>query len=207
MPKLTSYHLKLIAAVTMLLDHIGEVLYPEVDWLRMIGRFSFPIFLWLLVQGEARSQNIWRYGLRLGILGLISQPIYQFAFEVNSLNVLFHLLIGLFCLRAIRKNQKWGWLVWIAGAIITELFDISYGSYGIALLLLIRYFRPTALWGMAWIGFNLSSILLFGTFQLPAIATPLLFICFSGAQGPKARWFYGFYPVHIALLGLIRAWL
>ena len=67
MPGLTSYHLKLIAALTMVVDHIGVLFYPHLDWLRMIGRVSFPLFIWLLTQGEAHTKDIWRYGLRLGL--------------------------------------------------------------------------------------------------------------------------------------------
>ncbi len=92
MTGLTSYHLKLIAALTMLVDHIGVVFYPDLDWLRVIGRISFPLFIWLLVQGESHTKDIWRYGLRLGLLGLISQPIYQVTFDTEYLNILFLLL-------------------------------------------------------------------------------------------------------------------
>ena len=207
MTGLTSYHLKLIAAVTMLLDHIGAMLYPEVSWLRVVGRISFPLFVWLLVQGEARTKNVWRYGLRLGLLALVSQPFYQVALDVRDPNVLFLLLVGLGCLRVARKVPEIAVPIWLVAAIASQLLNISYGSYGIALILLIRYFRSTnLLWWLAWIALHLISIWPFGTFQLPAIAVPLLFISFNGQRGPKARWFYSFYPGHLALLTLIQAW-
>lgn len=204
MPRLTSYHLKLIAALTMLLDHIGAILYPETDWLRMVGRISFPLFVWFIVQGETHTRDIWRYGVRLGILGLISQPIYQIAFETSDLNVVFLLLIGLVCLRVSREQPTWTFPVWMLAALGTELLSISYGSYGIALFLLFRYFRSNSLWWTMWIGFNLISMAVFGTFQLPAIGVPLLFLLFNGKRGPQIRGFYGFYPGHIALLAAIH---
>lgn len=199
---LTSYHLKLIAAFTMLLDHIGVIVYPEVEWLRVVGRISFPLFVWLLIQGERYTKNVWKYGLRLGLLGAIAQPIYQFAFETSQLNVLFHLLVGLVCLRVTRAKPTLSIFVWILAAVATELLNISYGSYGIALLLLFRYYRADWYWWLVWIGANLISIIPFGTFQLPVVGVPLLFLLFNGRRGSSARWFYGFYPGHIALLAI-----
>lgn len=204
MTGLNSHHLKLIAAVSMLLDHISVVLYPEIDWLRMVGRISFPLFAWLLVQGEAHTRNVWRYGLRLGLLGLISQPIYQITFDVATLNILFHLLIGLVCLRTSRAQPRWTWPIWIAGGLIAEVLDISYGGYGIALILLLRYFRNRPQWWIAWISLHLVSIPLFGTFQLPMLPVPFLWMAYNQQRGTKARWFYAFYPAHLLLLLLIR---
>lgn len=203
MTGLTSYHLKLIAALTMLVDHIGVVFYPDLDWLRVIGRISFPLFIWLLVQGESHTKDIWRYGLRLGLLGLISQPIYQVTFDTEYLNILFLLLVGLVCLRVTRQQPVLMVPVWTLAVLIAEVLDISYGGYGIILILLIRYFRPNLLWWLAWVGFQLIWAWYAGSFQLPITVVPLLFIAFNGQRGPKARWFYGFYPGHLALLALI----
>ncbi|MBE9078976.1 TraX family protein [Romeria aff. gracilis LEGE 07310] len=204
MTGLTSYHLKLIAALTMLVDHIGVVFYPDLVWLRMIGRVSFPLFVWLLVQGEAHTKNIGRYGLRLGLLGLVSQPVYQMVFDTAQLNILFQLLIGLVCLRAARQRPELMPPVWITGALIAEALPISYGGYGIILILLTRYFRPNLPWWLAWVSFHLIWTGIAGPFQLPAIGAPLLFMAFNGQRGPQARWFYGFYPGHLALLTLLR---
>lgn len=204
MTGLTSYHFKLIAALTMLIDHIGAVLYPEADWLRAVGRISFPVFVYLLVQGETRTKDVWRYGLRLGLLGLVSQPIYQLTFDTHQLNVLFLLLIGLVCLRVSRQYSQLSLPIWLAGALAAELLNTSYGSYGIVLVLLIRAFQPTLLWWLGWLGFNLLWMsLIGGWFQLPVLWVPLLFVLANGQRGARARWFYGFYPGHLALLELV----
>ncbi|MBD2258319.1 TraX family protein [Pseudanabaena sp. FACHB-2040] len=200
---LSSFHIKLLAAITMLIDHIGAVLYPEVDWLRAIGRISFPLFVWLLVQGEAHTRDIWRYGLRLVLLGLISQPIYQLTFGVTDLNILFQLSVGLVCLRLARQWPDLQILVWLAGAAVTEVLNMNYGSYGIVLVLLTRYFRPNFAWCLVWVGFHLVWARFMGPFQLPAAVIPLFFFWANGQRGPKARWFYAFYPGHLALLALI----
>ena len=55
---LSSNALKLIALLTMFLDHIGAVLIDS-GWmnqvLRMVGRVSFPIFAFLLVEGTTNT--------------------------------------------------------------------------------------------------------------------------------------------------------
>ena len=201
---LTSYHLKLLAAITMVIDHIGVVFYPDLDGLRMIGRISFPLFVWLLIQGETYTKDVGRYGLRLAVLGFVSQPIYHLLFDTNRLNILFLLLVGLVGLRLSRQRPDLAIPVWFAGAAVTELLQISYGAYGIALVILTRYFRPTPIWWLAWVGFHLIWVQFEGTFQLPVAAVPLLFMLANGQRGPKARWFYGFYPGHLALLWLVR---
>ena len=37
--------LKVIAIVTMLFDHMGLFFYHDNTWLRLVGRFSMPLFL------------------------------------------------------------------------------------------------------------------------------------------------------------------
>lgn len=200
---LTSYHIKVLATVTMLVDHIGVVFFPEAIGFRIIGRLSFPLFVWLLVQGEAHTRAVGRYGLRLAILGVVTQPIYQATFDTTELNILFQLLIGLVCLRFARRFPRIQSAVWLGAAVLTELGNVGYGSYGIGLIVLTRYFRPNLLWALAWVGLHLVDAWLYGPFQLPAMVVPLIFWLANGERGPKARWFYAFYPGHLALLWLI----
>ena len=46
-PNLYDY-LKVFAIIAMIIDHVGYYLYPELEILRRIGRFAFPIFLFLV---------------------------------------------------------------------------------------------------------------------------------------------------------------
>ncbi|MEL6354117.1 MAG: TraX family protein [Cyanobacteria bacterium J06627_28] len=202
MSGLTSYHIKLIAALTMLIDHIGHVFYPEADILRVVGRVSFPLFVWLLVQGEAHTKNIWRYGIRLGVLSLISQPFYAAAFAIDQLNVLVQLLIGLVCLRSLRQPKQLAIPVAVCCILLTIVVPLGYGLYGMGLVLLTRYFRNDVSSWLRWIGYHIVWALLGLTGQLPVIFVPLLFTAFNGERGQRARWFYGFYPGHLLLLAL-----
>ena len=49
--------LKIIAFVTMAIDHIGYVFFPQYMWLRVIGRLAFPIFAYCLALGCVYTKN------------------------------------------------------------------------------------------------------------------------------------------------------
>ncbi len=76
--------LKLIAIITMLIDHTGAVLLrsnAELYWpARTIGRIAFPIFVFMLVEGFHHTSNIRKYLTRLGIFALISEIPFDIAF-------------------------------------------------------------------------------------------------------------------------------
>lgn len=189
----------------MVLDHVAFVFVPNAMALHVLGRLSFPLFAWLLVQGEAHTRHIFRYGVRLLLLGVVSQPIYQLTFDIESftvdLNILFELWMGLICLRFSRLYPKLEIAIWVGGAAIAEFLHFNYGAYGIALIALVRYYRPVLGWWLAWAAFHLLTTLWMPyRFQAVAGLAILMILATSHRQGPKARWFYVFYPGHLAVL-------
>ena len=109
-PGLTGSHLKWIAIITMLIDHIGAALLelgllPKIanavlggnsfdyvmadyhfwyrfdDVLRAIGRLAFPLFCFLLVEGFLHTKNVKKYALRLGAFALISEIPFDLTFN------------------------------------------------------------------------------------------------------------------------------
>lgn len=118
-PSLNGSTLKLIAIITMMIDHTGAAvvgplryslsdeyeelrrlcyfLYPHM---RSIGRIAFPIFCFLLVEGFLHTRNAARYAGRLFVFALISELPFDFGltselFSWRHQNVYFTLLIGL----------------------------------------------------------------------------------------------------------------
>ena len=132
----SAHVLKLIAIVSMLIDHIGEVVYkqylaveqvPYREWLdamfpmdtgwgiyylmRSIGRLAFPIFCFFLVEGYEHTSDRIRYAASLLIFGLISEIPFDLAlwhgfFVWDHCNVMFTLFLGLLAIWGIDEGIK-----------------------------------------------------------------------------------------------------
>ncbi len=126
--------LKLIAVVTMFIDHVGagivenfasqhpdellfgldyQQLYALDRVLRGIGRIAFPIFCFLLVEGFSRTKNVWKYFSRLVIFGVISEVPFDLCFfgsvwYTPYQNVYFTLALGLLMMICMDRISKLG---------------------------------------------------------------------------------------------------
>lgn len=76
--------LKIIAAISMVIDHIGFMFFPDLLILRLIGRIAFPIFAVMIAEGAKYTKNKLRYFLTIFLLGIICQVVYYF-FDDHSL--------------------------------------------------------------------------------------------------------------------------
>ena len=92
---MTSNQIQLIACISMLIDHIGVILFPQVKVLRWIGRLAMPLFAFCIAEGVLHTSNRKRYFLRMFLLGVLCQIAYV-AEEILSgglrsvyLNILF----------------------------------------------------------------------------------------------------------------------
>lgn len=120
---LTSNKLKIIAIITMIIDHIGYYFYyimPETVYLllRIVGRVSMPIFVFLLVQGYFKTSDIKRYIIRLFKYALITQLAILGVYLINhifipnydvgvhkQLNILFSFCLSILLIYMIDKNN------------------------------------------------------------------------------------------------------
>lgn len=148
--------LKLIACVTMLLDHIGAVIVMDCfehatganrgilldlyEILRTVGRLAFPIYCFLLVEGYIHTRNPRRYGLRLLIGVLLSEIPYDMAlygeFSWAHQNVMVTLLLGFVMLEAMNKVPRlWMRLLLLVPFMyLAEWAGSDYGADGILLI-------------------------------------------------------------------------
>lgn len=74
---MSSMALRIIAIVTMLIDHMGAVLAQSNHWqygpfMRTVGRIAFPIFVFLIAEGMRQSKNRPKYLLWLASFAIIS---------------------------------------------------------------------------------------------------------------------------------------
>lgn len=211
---LSTFDLKCIAVVTMLIDHIGAFLYTDQVWLRYIGRLAFPIYCFLIVEGYYHTRDVRKYIGRLAVFALISEIPFDLAcmgsvVYMDHQNVYFTLALGLLCICVI---DRLGWNLMSAGLlVVTGLLTYyvirpDYGIGGLLMMIGFYLFRRQPLNRLLCIGaincFCYGPIQWAGTFAL----VPIRF--YDGKKGPSAKYFfYAFYPVHLLLLYLIRRYL
>lgn len=170
---LSATQLKVIALVTMLIDHIGAIIFPyfikNADSLsifitlegmmvicRLVGRLSFPIFAFLIVNGFYHTKNRKNYLVRLSLFAIISEPFFDFAsksvwLELTHQNVFFTLALGLLAIWGydhMRQDTKFnfvsGLYVLTIGLIASNL-RTDYNFYGILMIFLMYlFFENTA---------------------------------------------------------------
>ena len=58
---LSGNQLKLIALITMTIDHVGAYLLPQFTILRIIGRLSMPIYAFLIAEGCRHTHDRRKY--------------------------------------------------------------------------------------------------------------------------------------------------
>ncbi len=109
--KVNGNTLKIIACISMLIDHItAGIMLPVVRYgfydgslsidqlntiykfLRGVGRTAFPIYCFLLVEGFTHTKNRLRYALSLFIFGIISEVPFDLVFyaeeEIFNVNII-----------------------------------------------------------------------------------------------------------------------
>lgn len=218
--------LKLAAAATMVIDHIGAVLientplYQNESWTiaavicRLIGRIAFPLFCFLLVEGFLHTSSIKKYIARMGLFALISEVSFDLALfgklTLYGQNVFFTLLIGLVMLLAIQtageKLDNMTVKVILQGIIVvlscavTFFFRTDYSYMGILLIAIFYFFRNEPKRKC------IAGGILF-LYELTSIFAFFMIYRYTGEKGDSAipRWvFYWFYPLHLLVFWGIR---
>ena len=159
--RLSQEGLKLIACVTMFIDHVGATLVLRMIQempvrngqyglivgvyyaLRIIGRIAFPIYCFLLVEGAYRTRNPKKYALRLFIGVLLSEIPFDLAFSMrgpvffdwSSNSVMLTLLLG-FCMIEAMKRLAGFWKIAaiLPFYLLAEWMHTDYGGLGILII-------------------------------------------------------------------------
>lgn len=215
---LNAAHLKLIAMVCMLLDHMWATVIPGNFWMTCVGRIAFPIFAFQVAEGYAHTRNFKRYLLRMLLFALISElPFNLMAggwwIEPFHQNVMFTFCLALLLLRVIDKAMAKHWLLgWTAvivgaavGYVVGTLTCVDYGGCGILMVLAFWLFRKVPfgwlaqLAAMLYINFEMIGgmyleLSLFGrTVMFPdqgfAVLAMIPIWLYSGEKGTKSKAF------------------
>lgn len=219
---LSGNQLKLIAMLTMTLDHIGLYLLPQAQWLRILGRLSLPIYAYMIAEGCRYTHSRKGYFARIAFLAAICQVVYFLAMGslYQCILVTFCLSIGMiFCLDAMRQSNTWisrglfVLAVWGVGFVCEILpallpgtdFAVDYGFFG-ALLPVLAYWGKDRNQKVLLLGVGLVLLALdLGGIQWCALGALPLLLCYTGQKGRHSlgMLFYLYYPVHLVVIYLL----
>lgn len=216
--------LKLLAVAAMLVDHFASIMLEDTyitifrfgeravdlyDMMRIIGRISFPLFAFLLVEGFLHTRNVKRYARDLLLFALLSEIPWNLAHSgkliYGSQNVLFTLLFGLLGLWVIRDYQGNGGrkAALLTGLLILSIvFRADYGCSGFGFILMLYLLREQKLYRAVVGCCVLPSQWIAGLAFIPISL-------YNGRRGfirskPLKYAFYLIYPVHLLALYWIR---
>ena len=137
--------LKLVAIILMVVDHIGMILYPDIELLRVVGRSAFVLFSFLIAYNYIfNTSNKIKYIQRLLLFAFISQLPYLFAMFVAGrdpdLNIFFTFSLSLIFIYLIEQkiNSFILFLYFIILIYITGL--VEYGFLGVLLTISFFYY-------------------------------------------------------------------
>ena len=228
--------LKMIAVVTMLLDHFAIIFCRGTSHtvlyycLRILGRLSFPIFCFVLVEGFFYTRNKLSHAIRLGIFAFISEVpydmMYKSFFDMSHQNAIFTLFFGFMVIWGLDEISKQSFnypkflsdrykrntlnaifelIIMAVGLGSVWILNSSYSYGGVCLIMCLYVFRVHKIGRcISNLVFNMGfygyGIQWFGVIS----AIPIAF--YNGKKG-RVGWkyfFYWFYPVHILLLVILR---
>ena len=199
---ISGYWLKVIAVVSMLIDHTSAVILEQISGLenpaflmRIIGRLAFPIYCFLLVEGFYHTRSRAKYAGRLFLFALISEVPFDLAFsrrmwDFSSNNVFFTLLFGLL-------------VIWGVEGIKQKFVADVYGEKAAAIRVILIIVTVAA-GGFLALLFRTDLTLLASIIEAAAFLDMIPIYFYNGTRGKQMKYFfYIFYPAHLFLLAMI----
>ena len=204
----------ILSCITMLIDHIGCVFFPDSVIWRVIGRLAMPLYAYFIAAGYKYTSDLGRYIRRIALMAVISQIPFMFLFDMKMLNVCFAWLLSLLIIYGIdRKNYRVLTLgLAVTGAILLTI-SVDYSFYGILLPIMFYFRNKTNV-------FYKDLVMFFGiiVFALPfrnacqcvaALDVPIILLAEKYNQtraGNKIikRCYQWFYPAHMVVLLIIK---
>lgn len=212
----TGNELKIIALITMTIDHMGAVLFPQLRLLRIIGRLAMPIYAYMIAEGCRHTHSRAGYFFRIAAMAALCQVVYYIVDRSLYQCVLVTFSLSVLVIYAVDNVQRKsstgaGVLAMVTlGAVlfVCELlpkllpgtdFAVDYGFAGVLLPALV-YFSQEKTKYLA-VGLFLLGMTQRGVQWWALAAVPLLGM-YNGQRG-KANLgpvFYWYYPIHLAVI-------
>ena len=217
---LTGNALKLMAILSMTIDHIGVHLFPDCQLLRILGRLALPIFAYMIAEGCRYTRNPRKYLLTILAVAVLCQVVFFLAMWSLYQCILVTFTLSILLIQSLDRARTQEThqaavitgLIWVGVTFVcvglpwildhTD-FAIDYGLWGVLLPVLIYLGRDQKerllLTGMGLVILALSFSGLTQWFSL--LALPLLALY----NGQRGKWrmkyfFYVYYPLHLVVI-------
>lgn len=229
--KLTAFDLKLIACISMVLDHMARIFrfhgMAQIICSQVIGRIAFPLFCFLLAEGYVHTRDTRKYLTRLFLCALLSELPYDRMFPgvffLQVQNTLFSLDLGLVMFlwmdtvrkeaQETRKGIILPFLIVVLCAVAATILHLDYQAAGI-LCMACCYAgdNKERRCPVLAIAAGCIALVLCGTGEAGALLGIVLVLFYNGRHGRQmegkektlAKYaFYAFYPVHLIVLEIL----
>jgi len=221
----TIFGLKIIACITMILDHVKYAFPILTNKLTLFcGRIAFPLFAFCAVEGYVHTSDFNKYVKRLLIAAFLSQISFSLfcslpLLDPKVLNIIFTIFLGVMGLKLFEKTDLkiLKIFVFLGISFLGEILNVDYKFYGVAMIFMFYIFRESKikkaisfliLVTIRYLYLNYKFNLGFSQYVITlwlGTLTPIIFILlYNGERGIKnQKFYYWFYPIHLLLLYLI----
>ena len=198
MKYLSGNKVKLIALISMTIDHIGRVFFPSLVIFEMIGRLSFPLFAYMIAEGWKYTSNRIRYFSIISVMGIFFQIIYYIMFSSLHMGVFIMYSLSLLFIYSIEfaiSKKKYAFIfplltflsiVLISGVeyIFPESsFAVDYGLIGILLPVAV-YFSKTKIDKLCYMCVLLCVLcIVYGGVQFACLFSLIPLSYYNGGRG------------------------
>lgn len=215
---MTSFGIKTLGILTMILDHLGFMFFTENIYLRLLGRLSFPLFAFQLAVGYSHSKSKEKHILRMLLFAIISQlPFILFIAEGSPetghfLNIGFSFTLGLLGMYAFDniKQPLLKILMTLSTIFLGYIMPIDYGYFGVALSIIFYIFRSNRIASVISGGtlVILKLIIEQSFVKVPMLGALIPIWSYNGKKGLDNKFskyfFYIFYPLHMIIFSIIH---
>lgn len=215
---LSGDQLKVIALISMTIDHVGYAIFPGCAILRIIGRIAFVLYAFLLAEGCRHTHSMRTYIGRLAMFALISEIPFTLMvanrlFLWGRQNVFFTLFYAACSIGAARwvcsrigagKGRVLALFPLLVGMLLARAFRSDYSWAGVLTVYVFYYLNGHLLLQLFAV---LALRLRQGWLQACGVAAFVPITLYIGEKGQAPSWFkwvfYVYYPAHLFVIWLI----
>ena len=199
--------LKIIAMISMVFDHAGDIFFPGVLWPRMIGRLAMPLFSFCIAEGYIHTHDRKQYLLRIGLFALISEIPFDLAFngkiDFSHQNIMLTYFLAVVTLmiydRIIGDEPHQdigriiaGLLAVLGMAVVAIIVRADYTCFAVIAVFLFYVLRNRTHWIRCTVGVAFLALSRTMSYYCTTGFSLVPLLLYNGKKGSNLKWL--FYP-------------